>query len=303
MALALAGLLASAVPSLGQFEGYCFQDGLGLYAEEDAVLCQTQADAAGQTRRLWLIISFGLHNDNPIAELTAVFSGFPSEGVLADIEWLVPPTSGGGSLDGRLDWHFEPPWLHQGPTVVLGLIDIQILEPLAADIVVTIQGAATVDVLGQAYPMRPQYFTFNCTGAETPSCQCVPLDDCPPFPWLYVVTPQPIPGSEVAGDFSLSFTVSSFACTFYEDCIPGASARNYTGEVLVGGAQAASFSGSGEQLHTVPLSTAGWPTGSELPITVHMENQQGEQIVDFSYLVSDLVPAAAESWSRVKSRY
>lgn len=301
--LALVGLLAPAAPCLAQFDGYCFRDFLGLYTEEDAVLCQTEANVPGQTVRLWLIVTFGLHNDNPVAELHADFSGFPSEGVVTAIDWLVPPTAGGSDLDGLLTWQFDPPWLHHGPIVVLATIDVQVIEPLASDIVVAIQDGSTVDVLGQAYRMLPRFFTFNCTGAESPSCMCEPLDDCPAFPWLAVETPQPPSGSVVLGDFTLTFSLSSYFCTFSEHCYPGYAARSYAGEVLVGDVQAATFAGSGGQLHTVQLSTAGWPPGSELPITLHATNAHGEQIVHLAYVVDVNVPALPASWSRVKSRY
>lgn len=301
--LALVGLLAPATPCLAQFDGYCFRDFLGLYTEEDAVLCQTEANVPGQTVRLWLIVTFGLHNDNPVAELHADFSGFPSEGVVTEIDWAIPPIAGGEALDGQLLWRFDPPWLYPGPTVVLATIDLYLIEALPWDVLVSIENGATVDVLGQPYAMLPHHFTFNCTGAEEPGCDCMPPDYCPSYPWLSFAQLSPPPDAIVSGEFVLEFTVSSFYCSYCYYCSPCNYGRAYEGEVLVGGLPVASFSGSGQAQHAVTLSTAGLPPGSALPITLRASNQYGEQNATFDYLVDVEVPAASESWSRVKSRY
>lgn len=302
-ALVLVGLLASAAPCLGQLDSYCFRDMLGLYAEENAILCQVQADTPGQTVQLWLIASFGLHNDNPIAELRADFSGFPTAGVSTEIHWAIPPSEGGEALDGPLVWRFDPPWLHPGPTVVLGTIDLHLIEALPWDVLVTIGNAATIDQLGQPYAMLPHHFTFNCTGAEEPGCDCTPPDYCPSYPWLSFSQLSPPPDAIVIGEFILEFTVSSVYCSYCYYCSPCNYWRAYEGEVLVGGASVASFSGNGQASHAVTLSTAGLPPGSTLPITLRASNQYGERSATFDYLVDVNVPALPASWSRVKSRY
>jgi len=297
--LALAGLLAVAGP--GRADDFlCYRDWIGFYAEEEAVLCAVDADSPGETFRLWLLADL-VPRQVPLAELTVEIGGFPVEGMIAEIQWLTPH-EGGEELNGVHTWHFDPPQ-QPGPLLELAVVDLQLTQPLPDDVRVEVLGGSTRDAYGQVYETLPTFLTINCTGALPFGCGCNGYaDGAPGLDWLRFSAVEPAPGSVVSSEFELGFNVASFHCWDAWGSY-GASSLAYEGEVRVDGLLVQTFSGLGHGEHSVPLSATGLPPGSAMTVTLLATNLEGQQTIEFSYTVDDLVPAAPESWSRVKSRY
>ena len=300
LALTLAGLLA--VADHGYSDDYiCHRDYVGFYGDESAVLCVAYADSPGETARLWLF-AYLMPRDALMAGITAEISGFPTEGVVAAVDWLLPH-EGGEGLNGVHSWRFDPPVQWPGPLLQLAVVDLYLEQPLPDDVRVEVQNGSTIDAYGQAYETYPSFLTINCTGALDYGCGCdAYMDGGPGLHWLMFSGIQPAPESEVSGEFSLEFTMESHHCSDAWGSI-AAYPLAYDGEVRVEGVLVQSFSGSGHGDHSVPLSTTGLPPGGAMTITLLATNQEGEQGISFRYLVDDLVPAAPESWSRIKARY
>jgi hypothetical protein len=300
LVIALAGLLALAQPSFGW--EVCFTDGVRLSADEDGLFCEALADTPGQTLQLHLFAWLATYqHDPPIEELAFEIDGFPMEGVVVDVEWLVPPTSGGEAFNGTHVWHFDPPLAYGEQLGELARISVYIEQPLAMDHWVAVRNGRTIDTYGQIFPMRNEYFTFNCTGIHDWMCYCTPLG-CPSYPWLKFEAIDPPPGAFVDGEFTLGFAVTSCYCDNYQ-CVYAPISRSFTGVVEVNGEVVGSFAGSGHEEILVPLSTADWPPGSDLAVTLRAANQHGEWSVDFEYGTDAGIPVSPESWSRIKARY
>ncbi|MCB1161306.1 hypothetical protein KDL67_01320 [bacterium] len=254
--------------------------------------CYSEAAVIGDSIYFDIAAEFA-YLEAPIRSLSFSVSGFPTANVETAIEWLHEPETPVDELDGFFEWTFDPPLEPVESPVILGRVRGEVLVALPGGQEVLIDGGFT-DILGQRDVSGPGRFVFN---PGQPYGECFyPYDFPPSWPWMRLLRVSPEEGATVAGEFPLTFTAHGYRCSDVY-----ALNEDYSGEVRVNGASVHVYSGSGEDVHTVTLSTAGMTSGEIMTVEIRAEN--GASTAVTMHYVVDITTVDSASWSAVKSKY
>jgi hypothetical protein len=105
----------------------------------------------------------------------------------------------------------------------------------------------------------------------------------------------PPQGAEVVDLLNLDFTVNSWFC------MPGSSAF-FTGEILVDGLVAHTFSGEGDMGFSLPVDASGYVSGCDLQVDILLHGSR-EGHAEIHYEVGEATNSESTSFSVVKACY